>query len=456
MADLRTGPGSSDPRDFTVVAAPNSGGAGIVFFSANDGVAGRELWRTDGTATGTWMVADLVPGSVGSLPSQLSAWAPCPGGNCGSSRGTGASEQLWFMARLPAGSGQLDRVAFSSDGSRQGTRRVNQATGPEVASLPPRAEPLGRGHALALPFRSSMFFPSWQGSGRRLAGNAPGEAAPPEVGHAAMVLDLEYAGAGSQPSRRLHMTVSAVGGLVSLATPWATHLPMSPSVSLDCTAPDCTAALRTLEFTAGRHSRGTATVNVSVHERRDSNSAAGAGERSAWASLEVEVLPVNSPPELGVPSEVISAQAGALHELPPIGLADADFENLKVHDAGSFLTILLEISSAGNASGANQTSGRLWLGSTAGLTLLQGTGAADARVCFSAGMEDSRRALLGLRAGCLARHGCLAALASEAGTAATTAVVRIQVTDNGFGGEGGPKQAAGELTIVFARPGQQA
>lgn len=39
---------------------------GITYFGADDGVHGRELWRTDGTEQGTLMVKDLVPGAEGS------------------------------------------------------------------------------------------------------------------------------------------------------------------------------------------------------------------------------------------------------------------------------------------------------------------------------------------------------------------------------------------------------
>ena len=35
---------------------------GIVYFTARDGVHGRELWRTDGTSSGTSMVKDIRPG----------------------------------------------------------------------------------------------------------------------------------------------------------------------------------------------------------------------------------------------------------------------------------------------------------------------------------------------------------------------------------------------------------
>ena len=101
-------------------------------------------------------------------------------------------------------------MAFTSDGSRLGTRRVNQATGPEVAALPPRDGLLDSGHGRALPFRSSLFFPSWQGVKFPALHAALGVADPPEVKHAALVVDLEHEGVGAQPST-LRMAVRASG-----------------------------------------------------------------------------------------------------------------------------------------------------------------------------------------------------------------------------------------------------
>jgi len=44
---------------------------GYAYFSADDGVHGREIWRTDGTTAGTQMVTDLNPGSASGGPSSL-------------------------------------------------------------------------------------------------------------------------------------------------------------------------------------------------------------------------------------------------------------------------------------------------------------------------------------------------------------------------------------------------
>lgn len=53
--------GSSEP---TYLHASGS----MVYFTADDGTHGAELWRTDGTESGTFMLKDLIPGGVGSRP----------------------------------------------------------------------------------------------------------------------------------------------------------------------------------------------------------------------------------------------------------------------------------------------------------------------------------------------------------------------------------------------------
>lgn len=57
--DLRTTPLNSDPAEVTTVGA-------ITYFTADDGVNGRELWKTDGTSAGTQLVKDIYPGQSSS------------------------------------------------------------------------------------------------------------------------------------------------------------------------------------------------------------------------------------------------------------------------------------------------------------------------------------------------------------------------------------------------------
>jgi ELWxxDGT repeat protein len=64
VADI--GPAGSYPEDLTAVN-------GTLFFSADDGTHGRELWKSNGTAAGTVLVKDIDPGAAGSGPEQLTA-----------------------------------------------------------------------------------------------------------------------------------------------------------------------------------------------------------------------------------------------------------------------------------------------------------------------------------------------------------------------------------------------
>ncbi len=56
----------SNPYGFTRVGA-------TIFFAADDGVHGIELWKTDGTVTGTLLVKDINPGAASSAPAHLAA-----------------------------------------------------------------------------------------------------------------------------------------------------------------------------------------------------------------------------------------------------------------------------------------------------------------------------------------------------------------------------------------------
>jgi ELWxxDGT repeat protein len=78
---------------------------GTLFFSANDGTHGFELWRSDGTAGGTQMVDDINPGSANSYPKYL----------------TNVGGTLFFQAN----DGTHGVELWRSDGTAGGTQMVD-------------------------------------------------------------------------------------------------------------------------------------------------------------------------------------------------------------------------------------------------------------------------------------------------------------------------------------------
>jgi ELWxxDGT repeat protein len=95
--DINPGAGGSSPFRLTNVN-------GTLFFGANDGVHGDELWRCDGTAAGTVQVKDINPGSAGSSARYL----------------TNVNGTLFFTAD----DGMHGRELWKSDGTAAGTTLV--------------------------------------------------------------------------------------------------------------------------------------------------------------------------------------------------------------------------------------------------------------------------------------------------------------------------------------------
>ena len=64
VKDIRSGSGSSSPTYLTAIG-------NTLYFQATDGTNGDELWKSDGTASGTAMVRDIYSGSSSSSPIDL-------------------------------------------------------------------------------------------------------------------------------------------------------------------------------------------------------------------------------------------------------------------------------------------------------------------------------------------------------------------------------------------------
>lgn len=101
VKDISPGPSSASPENFVMVC-------GVLYFTANDGAHGRELWRSDGTAEGTVMVKDILPGADPSRPQLASS----------------SSNTLFFQAENEAG----DLLLWSSDGTADGTIVIADAS----------------------------------------------------------------------------------------------------------------------------------------------------------------------------------------------------------------------------------------------------------------------------------------------------------------------------------------
>ncbi|MDC0176348.1 Ig-like domain-containing protein, partial [Planctomycetaceae bacterium] len=108
LAEIRTG-SSAYPEHFTE-------SNGEVFFAANDGVHGTELWKTNGTPEGTQLVKDIHPGSSGSSPYHFAD----------------VNGVLYFSAT----NGTSGHELWRSDGTTDGTTLVTDIRSGSIGSSP--------------------------------------------------------------------------------------------------------------------------------------------------------------------------------------------------------------------------------------------------------------------------------------------------------------------------------
>ncbi|MEO8111079.1 MAG: ELWxxDGT repeat protein [Ginsengibacter sp.] len=135
VKDIR--PGASGAGSGLLSSGTNINGT--FYFSADDGISGEELWKSDGTAAGTMLVKDISPGNAGSFPKI-------------GKTGQTANSSFYFEATTPGTGYEL----WKSDGTDAGTVMVKDIN---PASIFSDSHP-----SLFTYINGVVFFVAWDGT----------------------------------------------------------------------------------------------------------------------------------------------------------------------------------------------------------------------------------------------------------------------------------------------------
>ena len=167
VMDINPGSVGSDPTELVV-------SNGVLYFSASDGASadGTELWRTDGTAAGTYMVKDINPGNQSSSPAHL----------------TDVNGVLYFSAS--DGASVSGTELWCTDGTAAGTYMVKDIYPGNVSGNPD--------HLVNV--NGTLFFSASDGSNGTELWRSDGTA-----GGTSMVADINVGGGSSDPDHLVNV-----------------------------------------------------------------------------------------------------------------------------------------------------------------------------------------------------------------------------------------------------------
>ncbi|MBL6732678.1 MAG: putative Ig domain-containing protein, partial [Candidatus Poseidoniaceae archaeon] len=133
VADISSGTGNSHPGQYMEILVGDT-----LYFSADDGSSGYELWAHDTSNASTWLVADIRIGSIGSNPGQYMQIL--------------VGDTLYFSAN----DGSSGHELWAHDTSNASTWRVADIKSGGVSSSP--------GHYMQMLVGDTLYFDAYDGS----------------------------------------------------------------------------------------------------------------------------------------------------------------------------------------------------------------------------------------------------------------------------------------------------
>ncbi len=426
VADINSGPGSSNPSflvDYN----------GILYFSADNGVLGSELWRSDGTALGTYLVLDITLGQAGSNPSYLTVFAPSAGPLYPYGRDT-ITPTLIFIAETNTAPGLNLSVnggsckLWVSDGTTTGTRRAFTATDSDfdidpdtlAHSYPPQLGQYGGSIYLSVnKGNADELIPA----GPIFAGELDG------VSQSIVVSDVD---AGNE---LLTFTLSATKGVISLSDTTGLTLLVGTgirdsAITFMSTLEAANAAFRQVRYDAASTESGEDKIDISVNDNGASGYY-GMQPLVSTSSIDIWITAVNRPPVITISTPTFHVPApGGVVLIDGISVSDPDINMFSILDGngqsrGGLLTVRIS---------SSMGTGSISLVDLTGLAFTVGSGINDVgTVEFTGLLSDVNEAIRTIR--------------YTAGTISGTDVLTIYANDNGYSGKSAHSSLSDSATV---------
>ncbi|RLN92907.1 hypothetical protein BBJ28_00006860 [Nothophytophthora sp. Chile5] len=413
--------------------------AGRIYFQADDGVHGAELWTTDGSAAGTSMLVDLAPGVSGSKPSFLTVLNSIDA----------PSDVLVFAAQV-----ERDRLVefWRSDGTSVGTTKLFPWSHEVVEMNADSMNYQLAGHALAsVASQPAGFFYLGRESGQGLdfhylaadrstATSSQGSYSTRSI----TLVDVE----AMQQKRELTLSLNCSKGWLSLGRECSgvaisqrgdISEGRSAVLTLEGTMDALNCAVEKVTYHSKPQADGRDEIIVSLAQSQQrsssedataANSDDNAGEDSSYLVTKrmlVDIRAINDPPVIHMAAQYF-APSRQWVAFAGIEIADPDAAEgilyLSIAVHNGRLRAILPQHSQGRSA-------------TVLCTTVDGDAAHTLE--FATTLMQAKQVFEALEYSCDGRHGCVAGQRDY---------LTVQVDDNGFTGARGPQVAAKTAEII--------